>query len=413
MKQFLTIFRYELLNYLKNKLFIGVALFLVAALAVVMFFPNISKLFKSEAGGEDPADRPVMLIYAEDPELASLAMGCFVPAFSDHQVKLAEGSLDALKAQISSGDAECAFAITAPNAYTYYVDNLSLNDSTVGLADTLMQELYRSSAMLQHGLSQQQVDQIMTAQVEGQIESLGKDHTKTYWYTYIMIIALFTLIQTFGQQIATSVASEKSSRAMELLVTSAKPASMMFGKVLAGCLAGLFQLTALFGSALLFYKLNSSAWGDNRIIEAFFDIPMNLLVYMLVYFVLGFLIYAFMYAALASAVSKMEDISTLIAPMPLILTAAYMVVLFSVISGDVDSTLMQVCSYIPFTSPMAMFARICMSTVPWYEIALSMGILFCSVTGIGFLAAKIYRVGVLLYGTPPKIGAILKAIRNA
>jgi ABC-2 type transport system permease protein len=87
-----------------------------------------------------------------------------------------------------------------------------------------------------------------------------------------------------------------------------------------------------------------------------------------------------------------------------------MVVMFSMSSGSVDNTAMLVCSYIPFTSPMAMFTRICMSTVAWYEIAASITILVGSTIVIGVLSAKIYRVGVLLYGTPPKIGTILKTV---
>ena len=87
-----------------------------------------------------------------------------------------------------------------------------------------------------------------------------------------------------------------------------------------------------------------------------------------------------------------------------------MVVMFSMASGSVDNVAMLVCSYIPFTSPMAMFTRICMSTVAWYEIAVSIAILVGSTIGIGVLSAKIYRIGVLLYGTPPKIGTILKTV---
>ena len=82
-------------------------------------------------------------------------------------------------------------------------------------------------------------------------------------------------------------------------------------------------------------------------------------------------------------------------------------------SGNVDNTLMAVCSYVPFTSPIAMFTRICMSTVPWYEIAISIAILIGSTFGIGVLSAKIYRVGVLMYGTTPKIRNIIKAVWNS
>ena len=87
-----------------------------------------------------------------------------------------------------------------------------------------------------------------------------------------------------------------------------------------------------------------------------------------------------------------------------------MVVIFSMSSGSVDNTAMLVCSYIPFTSPMAMFTRICMSTVAWYEIAISIAILIGSTVGIGVLSAKIYRVGVLLYGMPPKFSTIMKTV---
>ena len=80
------------------------------------------------------------------------------------------------------------------------------------------------------------------------------------------------------------------------------------------------------------------------------------------------------------------------------------------LAGSVDNTAMLVCSYIPFTSPMAMFTRICMSTVAWYEIAISIAILIGSTVGIGVLSAKIYRVGVLLYGMPPKFSTIMKTV---
>lgn len=200
---------------------------------------------------------------------------------------------------------------------------------------------------------------------------------------------------------------------MELLITSAKPASMMFGKVIASCLAGIIQLVAVFGSAYLFYNINKSQWGDNPIIASLFDMPLYLLAYMLIFFVLGFFVYAFLYGAIGSTASKVEDINTSVMPLTFLFIAAFFVVVFSMSSGNVDNMVMKVCSYIPFTSPMAMFTRIAMSTVPFYEVAISIVILIVSVLGIGVISAKIYRVGVLLYGTTPKFGAIIKAVRKA
>lgn len=141
--------------------------------------------------------------------------------------------------------------------------------------------------------------------------------------------------------------------------------------------------------------------------------PLNLLIYMLLFFVLGFFIYAFLFGAVGSTVSKVEDINTAVMPITMLFIVAFMVVIFSMSSGNVDNILMIVCSYIPFTSPMAMFTRIAMSTVPIYEIIISTVILVASLFGVGILSAKIYRVGVLLYGTKPKIGSIIKSIWKA
>lgn len=200
---------------------------------------------------------------------------------------------------------------------------------------------------------------------------------------------------------------------MELLITSAKPVSMMFGKVVASCLAGFIQLLAVFGSAILFYSINKNQWEGNIIVASIFDMPLELFVYMLIFFVLGFFIYAFMFGAIGSTASKVEDINTSVMPVTLLFVAGFILVIMSMSDGNVDSLLMRICSYVPFVSPMAMFTRIAMSTVPFYEILISIVVLIVSVVGIGVISAKIYRVGVLLYGTTPKIGSIIKAVRKA
>ena len=410
MKQFGKILKFELKGYIRNKVFVGTTIFLVVAIAVVMFLPNIIATFNSD-GEDDVAstDIPTMLIFAEDESLSSIVKEYFENAFVDYNVKVAEGSVDELKNDIISGNAECAFVMNSASSYTYYVNNLSMYDNNIAIADTVLQEVYRINAMVQNGLTPEQAGEIMSVQIESGTETLGKDQMQNFFYTYIMIFALYMVILLYGQMVATNVATEKSSRAMEVLVTSAKPTSMMFGKVLASCIAGFSQLVLVFGTAILLYNVNRDAL-SNPLIASIFDIPIELFIYLIVFFVLGFLIYAFMFGAIGSTASKLEDINTSVMPITFLFIIAFMVVMFSMSSGSVDNTAMLVCSYIPFTSPMAMFTRICMSTVAWYEIAISIAILIGSTVGIGVLSAKIYRVGVLLYGTPPKLGTILKTV---
>lgn len=412
MKQFEKILWFELKYYFKNKVFIGVTAFLMVLIAVVMFFPRVAAVFDTGDVPDTPDDVPVMLVSA-DPAQADMVSQAFAASFADYDVRITEDEISSIKDKITSGEAECAFVITGPTSFTYYVGNLSMYDTNARTAAEVMQQIYQMNAMISGGMSAEDAAGVMNVQIESSVENLGKDQSQNFFYTYIMIMALYMVILLYGQMVATNVATEKSSRAMEVLITSAKPTSMMFGKVIASCLAGFIQIVAVFGSAILFYNLNKSYWGDNPIVDSVFNIPPELLVYMLVFFVLGFLIYAFLFGAVGSTASRLEDINTSVMPLTMLFIIAFVVVMFSMGSGDIDNTLMVVCSYIPFTSPMSMFTRIAMSTVPWYEIAISIAILIGSTVGVGVLSAKIYRVGVLMYGTTPKISSIIKAIRKA
>ena len=414
MKQFRKIFNFELKYYLKNKVFAGVTVFLVLLIAVVMFFPRIMEAFKSgDDSTESAADLPVMLIKPDLSENTELITKIFAPAFPDYDVRCTDEELDSVKKKILSGDAECAFVMNGMTSYTYYVNNLSMYDMNTEVADELLRDLYRVNVMVENGMTAEQAGSVMSVQIEKNTESLGVDQMQNYWYTYIMIFALYMVILLYGQMVATNVATEKSSRAMELLITSAKPISMMFGKVIASCFAGLIQLVAIFGTALVCFSLNKPYWGENMIINSIFNMPPALLGYMLIFFVLGFLIYAFLYGAIGSTASKLEDINTSVMPIPMLFVIAFIVVVYSFSAGTVDTLLMKICSFVPFTSPMAMFTRIAMSTVPVYEIVISVAVLAASVIGVGYVSAKIYRVGVLLYGTTPKLGAIIKAVWKA
>ena len=410
MKQFGKILKFELKGYLRNKIFVGVTLFLVIAIAVAMFIPNIIEAFKSdEDGTAEQSGLPTMLVYSEDSELLQFVYTYFDSAFTEYNVQCASGNIDGIRAEISTGNAECAFVMESISSYTYYVNNLSMYDVNVELANGVLQEAYRVNLMLQNGLTQDAVADIMSVQIAGNTEVLGEDQAKNFFYTYIMIFALYMVILLYGQMVATNVATEKSSRAMEVLITSANPTSMMFGKVLASCIAGFAQLVLVFGSAFVFYNLNEKNL-TNPIISSIFDMPLELIAYMLIFFILGFLIYAFLYGAVGSTASKLEDINTSVLPITFLFIIAFIVVMTAMTNGNVDTPLVKICSYVPFTSPMAMFTRICMSTVAWYEIVASIFILVASVIGVGVASARIYRVGVLLYGNPPKLIPLVKMV---
>ena len=408
MGQFGKIFKFELKNYFKNKTFVGITLVLVVLIAAVLFFPRLAAVFDL-GGGEDADSTEVMLVQSSDPVLTQ----AFAEAFDAYEVRATSDGEAAIKDAVRAGDADCAFVLKNEAAYVYYVNNRSMYDSNTAVADELLAQRHLMGAMAAAGMDDEAVAAALSPTIDGRTEMLGVDQAQNFFYTYVMIFALYMVILLYGQMVATNVATEKSSRAMELLITSAKPVSMMFGKVLASCLAGFVQLAVIFGAALLCYRLNADAWADNAVITALFDIPPAILGYMLVFFVLGFLLYAFLFGAIGSTVSKLEDINTAVMPLTFLFIVALIVVVVGLTSGDVNNLAMMICSYVPFTSPMAMFTRIAMSNVAWWEIALSIGLLAASVVAVGVLSAKIYRVGVLLYGTTPKFFTLLKSVWRA
>lgn len=409
MKQFMTILKFELLEYFKNKVFIGITAFLVAILALMMFVPDLLSGIFSDSNDE----KPVMIVSSDQNEVL---VPVFTSAFPTYTIETMDNSdTNAIENRIRNKEAECAFVFedNTISRYTYYVENLGMYDTNTETADAVLNEMVRAEAFEEKGISAADTQMIMSLSVSHDTTNLGQDQVSNFLYTYIMIMALYMVIAMYGQMVASHVAAEKDSRVMELLIATSDPTSMMFGKVLASCIAGLFQLAVIFGSALLFYNLNPDAWGDSPMLQLLFDIPLHLLGFMLVFFLLGYLIYAFLYGAIGSTVSRIEDLSTALTPLTFIFIAAFMIVVFGISSGDVDTPLMIAASWFPLSSPMAMFTRIGMSTVSTFEIAGSIIVLIISLFLIGKLSAKIYRTGVLLYGKKVNFFSLLKQIIKA
>ena len=411
MRQFRTILGFELQNYFKNKIFVSVTIIIMLAVAGVMFYPRVASFFTqgNEAG---QGDRPIMLVATDSSELpTSTTEAVFRRSFPHYQIKVTTDRVEQVKEQVKSGKAKYALVLS-DTSYTYYVNGLVMADSNVVTASSAVKDLYQLKMLRRHGLSAEQAGQVMTVQIKPSVQNLGKDQTKNFYSAFIMIYALYMAVMTYGQMVATNVASEKSSRAMELLTTSASPVAMMFGKIIASCLAGLTQLVGIFGSALLFYNLNRASWQGNQMINSIFNVPPDLLLYMILFFLLGFFIYGMMFGAVGSLVSKSEDIGSVAMPIILVFVIGFAVVMSSI--EDPNNAIgMKICSFVPFTSSMAMFARIAMGSVSTGEIALSIAILVASTVLIGILAAKIYRAGVLMYGTRPKLRTIWRSIRQA
>lgn len=413
MKQFFTIFKHELAQYFKNKIFIITTLILILAVSGFLFAPRIGEIISKSKNAESSEEKKSeVLVKSDNADLEKL-LPAIAASFPQQNVKITNDSVDEIKKQIKDQSVEFAFVLSSDlKSYTYLANVSALQDPNLNTMDNLLKTLYSHAYLKKRGLNDTQIAEVQNPNITHTIESISEDGTKNFWYAYVMVLVLYMVIMMFGQKVAMSVVTEKTSRAMEVLITSASPVALMFGKILASSVAGIFQITAIFGSAFISYNINKSYFETNAVINTLFNFPASLVGYLLIFFLLGFLIYSFLFGAMASTVSKIEDLSSVVMLIQIIFVAGFVVSTNAMTSGDVNSELMKGLSLFPLTSPMAMFTRIAMSEVPGLEILLSVAFLILATIFIGYIAAKIYRVGVLMYGTRPTLGKIIKAIRE-
>ena len=254
-------------------------------------------------------------------------------------------------------------------------------------------------------------------------------------------IIIWMFIMMFGGQVMSSVIEEKSSRVVEVLISSVKAVDLMFGKIIGVALVALTQfllwivLTVILTSAASMFmgkdmlktlsanpevmaqttmgvhpdlgnltapadtaslEAGAPQGGLNTVMATLANIPWTrLIISFIIFFILGYLLYASLYAAIGSAVESVEDTQQLQLPITIPLMIAYMIILMAF--QNPDSGVVVWGSLIPFTSPIVMLARIPYG-VPMWQLILSIALLFLTFLGCAWLSAKIYKVGILMFG---------------
>ena len=266
-----------------------------------------------------------------------------------------------------------------------------------------------------------------------------EDSTSSSFLSYAigmaMSLLLYMFLLLYGQLVMTSIIEENNNRVLEIMVSSIKPGQLMLGKILGIGSVALTQV-AIWGIILVSISafllpailpadimaevtafntgsLNAAtAQNDIETLQAISILSnvgyiVNIIIYLILFLIGGFLFYAALNAAIGSAVDNVQDASQLqsVVMVPIILG---LVMSMSVVS-DPNSTLATILSMIPFTSPMTMMTRIPFG-IPTWEIITSLVILYASFIGMVWIASKIYRVGIFMYGKKPSIKELIKWI---
>ena len=282
-----------------------------------------------------------------------------------------------------------------------------------------------NSSTIYINLFQESFDGEETTRVDGVVKLI---------FGFFLGFLLYFFIFAYGSMIMMSVMEEKTNRIIEIIISSVKPFHLMTGKIIGVSLAALTQVliwgvmffvfsyifSIVFGISTSYNTgdLILSAEGDTglssfalEMITAFMNLPLtNIFIAFIMYFLGGYFLYASIFAAIGAAIDNQADAQQFMMPITLLVILALYVGILTV-PEDPNGIVAQIFSYFPFTSPIVMLMRI-PNGVPIYEQIISLTILFSSVVFMIWIAAKVYRIGILMYGKKLTYGEIIKWLRS-
>jgi ABC-2 type transport system permease protein len=246
-------------------------------------------------------------------------------------------------------------------------------------------------------------------------KATGESGAASFIVAYVMGFILYLTMIIYGQQTLTSVIEEKTSRIMEVLMSSLRPFQMLLGKILGVGATGLLQLSIWGGTIFLVTSQHARiahAFGVSADAMQQFPIPTmapDLLVIFLLYFVLGFLLFGALYAAIGSMFNTVQEAQQVAMFVQMAIVVGFFT-LFAVMK-DPTGSLAVTASMIPFVSPFVMPARWSLTAVPHGELAVSLVLSVLALLAVTWIAGRIYRTGVLMYGKKPSLMEALRWIR--
>lgn len=411
MNKFWIMFFHTFLNKLKTKSFIVTTVITLLIIVLLANITNIIDYFNKGEEGEKIAviDETGVLFEPFQNQLKGI----------DKDIQLKKFTGDETKAdkEVQNGDFDGVLVLSYNQEKLPAAVYRSLTISDTSLLSSLengLQQMKTQMTATQMNLSQEQLTKLYEP-VSLKKVALEKDAkteeelSQARGLVYVLLFVIYFAVIMYANMIAMEVATEKSSRVMEILISSVPPIKQMFAKILGVGLLGLLQLALMLGVAYFSLKQNmDSMEGGFFDVYGFGDVPVATLVYAFVFFLLGYFMYATLAAFLGSLVSRIEDVNQLITPMTYLLIIGFMIAMFGLVKPD--ATFITVTSYIPFFTPMLMFMRVGMLNLPIWEPILGIVILLFTIILLAIFGAKVYKGGVLLYGKSSSFKDIKKAM---
>jgi ABC-2 type transport system permease protein len=333
-------------------------------------------------------------------------------------------SLSSLQSQVKQGNLDMLLVLERlPNQdlrFTYDTDASATNDPNLPTIQALVQQLNVLDVAHRLGLTSSQLSSLFATPNLAVVYTQGTAPTSSSTAEILLALggALLIMISVsvYGSVVAVGVAEEKSSRVMEILVTAATPFQLLAGKVLgigAACLTQMGSVVVVgIGALLLQTPLQTALFGASAggFVQQFTSVSIPFYLLFLVYLLLAFFLYATVYAGLGALVKRQEEVQSATMLPTLLIASGYLLYFLAV--GNPNADWVRALSYVPFWSPSLMLMRLAVGTVAWWEIVLTIALMLLTILLDTWFAARLYRLGVLLYGKRPDFATLLELVQR-
>lgn len=401
--------RFEFRSLVTSKSF-QVSLIITSLLLIIFLsFPSLSALFKKES---TEVKGSIGLVNDTDYSLDLDLVQASIP-----QYKLQEGHWQGQKEIFKAIDQENLFGVLrleSSENFQWLTDRQPFSEHPEEELFYAVKDQVQVQALEDQGLEPAAAAKLVTGPqletLDRSVES-GMSQEQTHMYTYILVFVLYMVILAYGQMTAVSVAYEKGSRTMELLITSAKPRQLVDGKVLGTGLAGLFSMVIFGVVYLVFYKINQGSYEAGSFFDVALNMPAHVFVMAVITFILSYLCLAYLFAGLGSLVSRSEEVNQVIAPLTMLIVVIFLLAVVGTFTPE--KTWVAIVSFIPFIGPLPFFVRYSMLGLPVWQILLALVIHSLTIVACSVMAGRLYRRGTLTYGKVPGFKEIFRIMKPA
>lgn len=409
MHSFWIIFKQAFLTKALTKSFIITTMIVSAAFFLLANLPNIIGSFSGDDDGQ------VLHVVDESGELVPQLQTQLEMADSDIQAMPTLMTEEELRSGITEGTIESYLVLEEGERLTARYVSESANEMASGAdIQNAVQSIQTAMTAEQLGLSDAEVGEIFLPvnferEAVSETSKTQEELSQARGLVYVLILLIYVAVIYYPNMIAMEVANEKSSRVMEILISSVSPVKHMFAKIAGIGTLGIMQMM-IFGVAGYFaFQTSGSDMTEGFFsVMGFSEIKISTFLFAVLFFLLGYFLYAVLAALLGSLVSRTEDVQQLMLPMMFLIIIASFIA-FTGISVP-EAGYVTISSYIPFFAPLVMFLRVGMLDIPLWEPLLSIGIMLATIGVLGWFGARVYRGGVLMYGSSQSLKDIGKAI---